>query len=253
MKLLVDHDLAALNAFLASVNVGDYVVSGQVENYSCKLAGTDKKLSRSLDAEVVTAMASSPTTLGSSPVGPLTDSHSRKTLIYLILTLNHIYPDYDFSSLRAEHFTKEGTLSSVKADIDMLLMESGKVWSARYGDEEDFLEVLWKTIDDAIDVCDCDVYSYTALSEGDPFTDEGNLWSFNYFFYNKKLKRILYFTMHARSKTMMDNKDEDDDDDDEDLDLGESGDAGTGYTSYDPAGSTWNSFEDSMMFDEMDM
>lgn len=35
MKLLVDHDLAALNAFLASVNVGDYVVSGQVENYSC--------------------------------------------------------------------------------------------------------------------------------------------------------------------------------------------------------------------------
>lgn len=35
MKLLVDHDLAALNAFLASVNVGDYVVSGQVESYSC--------------------------------------------------------------------------------------------------------------------------------------------------------------------------------------------------------------------------
>ena len=35
MKPLVDHDLAALNAFLASVNVGDYVVSGQVESYSC--------------------------------------------------------------------------------------------------------------------------------------------------------------------------------------------------------------------------
>lgn len=26
---------------------------------------------------------------------------SRKTLVYLILTLNHIYPDYDFSLLRA--------------------------------------------------------------------------------------------------------------------------------------------------------
>ena len=35
MKLLVDHDLAALNAFLASDNVGYYVVSGQVESYSC--------------------------------------------------------------------------------------------------------------------------------------------------------------------------------------------------------------------------
>ena len=46
-----------------------------------KLAGTDKKLSRSLDAEVVTAMASSPTSLGTSPVGPLTEANSRKTLI----------------------------------------------------------------------------------------------------------------------------------------------------------------------------
>jgi hypothetical protein len=40
-------------------------------------------------------------------VGPLTDSSSRKTLIYLILTLNHMYPDYDFSALRGHHFTKE--------------------------------------------------------------------------------------------------------------------------------------------------
>ena len=33
-------------------------------------------------------------------------SSSRKTLIYLILTLNHMYPDYDFSTLRAEDFQK---------------------------------------------------------------------------------------------------------------------------------------------------
>jgi hypothetical protein len=55
-----------------------------------------------LDQEVVTMMANSPSysSLSSSPVGPLTDSSSRKTLIYLILTLNHMYPDYDFSALR---------------------------------------------------------------------------------------------------------------------------------------------------------
>ena len=35
MKLLVEPDVAALNAFLTNVNVGDYVVSGQVESYSC--------------------------------------------------------------------------------------------------------------------------------------------------------------------------------------------------------------------------
>ena len=216
-----------------------------------KLAGHDKKLSRSLDAEVVTELATSPSHLSSSPVGPLTDVNSRKTLIYLILTLNHIYPDYDFSSLRAEHFTKEGTLNSVKTDIDMLLMESGKVWSARYGDEEPFLEVLWRTIDASIEVVDCDVYSYRAMSEGDPFTDEGNLWGFNYFFYNKKLKRILYFTMHATSKSMLDG----DEDDDEDLNLDESGDmdGGTDYYASRDTSHRGSFEEDSMLFDDMDM
>ena len=38
MKLLVEPDVAALNAFLTNVNVGDYVVSGQVESYSCACA-----------------------------------------------------------------------------------------------------------------------------------------------------------------------------------------------------------------------
>jgi hypothetical protein len=35
--------------------------------------------------------------LSTSPVGPLSTTASRRTLIYLILTLNHMYPDYDFS------------------------------------------------------------------------------------------------------------------------------------------------------------
>jgi hypothetical protein len=186
-------------------------------------------------------MASSPTTLGTSPVGPLTDSNSRKTLIYLILTLNHIYPDYDFSNLRAQHFTKEGAISSVKTDIDTMLMEIGRVWSAQYGDDEPFLEVLWKTMDEAIELVDCDVYSYKAMSEGDPFTDEGNLWSFNYFFYNKKLKRILFFTSHAASKTMgLDS--------DSDLDIDEASPSGREYASYEESCG-----DDSMMFDEMDL
>ena len=185
--------------------------------------------------------AHSPT--GASPVGQLTDSSSRKTLIYLILTLNHIYPDYDFSDLRAEHFTKEGQLAAVKTDIDTLLMESGKVWAAQYGASEPFLEVLWKTLDAAIEVYECDVYSYKAMSEGDPFTDEGNLWAFNYFFYNKKLKRILYFTMHAVSKTTDDGMEDSYDAADG------SEEHHVGYNSYD-GGESYN--DDSMMFDDME-
>lgn len=210
-----------------------------------KLAGTDKKLSRSLDAEVAQSLAAhSPT--GASPVGPLTDSSSRKTLIYLILTLNHIYPDYDFSDLRAEHFTKEGQLAAVKTDIETLLMESGKVWTATRGDDEDFLDVLWKTLDEAIGVYECDVYSYKAVSEGDPFTDEGSLWAFNYFFYNKKLKRILYFTTHATSKTAGSSDEGLEDDDDIDMDE-RSPNGTTGYNSYDGSLN-----DDSIVFDDME-
>ena len=77
------------------------------------------------------AHSPSPSGLSSSPVGPLTDPGSRKTLIYLILTLNHMYPDHDFSALRGHHFTKEGPggtgVMKVKDDIDSLLLESAKV------------------------------------------------------------------------------------------------------------------------------
>lgn len=38
------------------------------------------------------------------------------------------------------------------------------------------------------------IYSYTPDMRSDPFSEDGCLWSFNYFFYNKKLKRILFFT-----------------------------------------------------------
>lgn len=35
--------------------------------------------------------------------------------------------------------------------------------------------------------------SYKSNLENDPFGEKGSVWSFNYFFYNKRLKRIVYF------------------------------------------------------------
>jgi len=56
MKLLVEPDLAALNAFLSNVNVGDYVVSGQMESYSCACVergdgGTEASDGKATDAD----------------------------------------------------------------------------------------------------------------------------------------------------------------------------------------------------------
>lgn len=40
-------------------------------------------------------------------------------------------------------------------------------------------------------------YSYNPDLDSDPYGEEGSLWSFNFFFYNKKLKRILFFSCHG--------------------------------------------------------
>ena len=42
--------------------------------------------------------------------------------------------------------------------------------------------------------CGC---SYNPDLDSDPYGEEGSLWSFNYFFYNKKMRRILFFTCRA--------------------------------------------------------
>eukprot|EP00898_Chlorokybus_atmophyticus_P003364 jgi/Chlat1/4028/Chrsp26S04086 len=206
MKFLEYTPLSKLDAFLKSVDVGDCLIEGGLEAYSCKLAGIDKKLSRSLEQEVMDSMSSaSPQEMACSPLGPLTESSSRRTLIYLILTLNHMYPDYDFSNLRAHHFVKLGSIAAAKQTVDQLLLETAKVWDASRGDcEQPLLEVLWTAVDQVIDVVDCDVYSYNCDRDGDPFGEEGSIWSFNFFFYNKKLKRILYFSCRSISKVAVD-------------------------------------------------
>ena len=58
---------------------------------------------------------------------------------------------------------------------------------------------VWRRISEAISDTESEVYSYTPDRDSDPFDAEGSLWSFNYFWYNKKLKRILFFRGRAVS------------------------------------------------------
>uniref|UniRef100_A0A0C9RSL9 Repressor of RNA polymerase III transcription n=1 Tax=Wollemia nobilis TaxID=56998 RepID=A0A0C9RSL9_9CONI len=205
MKYLEYTPLARLNAFLSHVNLGECVLRGVLEAYSCKVAGVDKKLSRSLEQEVLDYLSESPENHSSSPVGPLCSSTSRRTLIHLILTLNHMYPDYDFRSMiRSHHFSKEREGNTVKQKIENYLLEAGKVWAVENGDDISLLDSIWKAIDEVIDLADCEMYSYMPEVEGDPFFERGMIWFFNFFFYNKKLKRILCFSCRCLSKLAMD-------------------------------------------------
>ena len=64
-----------------------------------------------------------------------------------------------------------------------------------------FSEKVWTAINETIVLKEAKVYSYMpdACDDDGPFS-EGSLWSFNYFFYNVSLKKILYFTCYANSK-----------------------------------------------------
>ena len=58
---------------------------------------------------------------------------------------------------------------------------------------------LWRAMNEEIDLRDCYIYSYNPDMTSDPFSEDGSLWSFNYFFYNRKKKRVVLFTCRALS------------------------------------------------------
>ncbi|KAH8019309.1 hypothetical protein HPB51_018821 [Rhipicephalus microplus] len=56
---------------------------------------------------------------------------------------------------------------------------------------------LWAAVDSEISLHECEIFSYNPDLASDPYGEDGCLWSFNYFFYNRRLKRIVFFTCRA--------------------------------------------------------
>ncbi|KAJ2707345.1 RNA polymerase III-inhibiting protein maf1 [Coemansia sp. IMI 203386] len=201
MKYLDVESFTNINSRLSFPTAsGDRLVLGRVETYSCKVAGTDKKLYRYLeqkyqeDLEEAKELSPEQSSLTNtfSPFGPLTQSASRKALFYLIATLNASFPDYDFSSLSADQFSKEPSSDAVIKSINTTLFNAGCPASLR-------ASRMWESIDEVIHIDQCDVYSYVPADEWDPYQEECPVWSFNYFFFNKALKRIVFFSCRCVS------------------------------------------------------
>ncbi|CAK8694324.1 unnamed protein product [Clavelina lepadiformis] len=182
------------------------------------MAGDDKRLFKTLSHEGnpndLTMLSPPQTVLSVSPnlifsrsfssadeaESPLNYACSRKTLYYLISTLNASFrPDYDFSNAKSDEFSRE---PSVKYVTDFINSSLGAVLGERYNR---LCSTLWPTIDEEITLQDCDVYSYNPDLDSDPYGDEGCLWSFNFFLYNRRMKRILFFTCKAQSSSLQEN------------------------------------------------
>ncbi|XP_009319213.1 PREDICTED: repressor of RNA polymerase III transcription MAF1 homolog, partial [Pygoscelis adeliae] len=139
----------------------------RIESYSCKMAGDDKHMFKQFCQEgqphVLEAL-SPPQTTGISPSrlsksqsgdeeGPLSDKCSRKTLFYLIATLNESFrPDYDFSAAKSHEFSREPSLNWVVNAGNCSLFSAVR---------EDFNALkphLWDAVDEEICLSECDIY-----------------------------------------------------------------------------------------------
>ncbi|KAM0909679.1 hypothetical protein ACQ4PT_014662 [Festuca glaucescens] len=185
MKLLEYTPFDSVNVFFDQLNLGDCTIRGNLEAFSCKHAGNDRRLSISLEHDLTFFM--------------FRFYFSRKTLIYLALTLGHMYPDYDFSAVRAHLFFREEDMESFKQMLDNYLSEACMLWAAK-NEGSSLLDSMTKAIDEVIKIRECDIYSYNPDSDGDPFLEKGAIWSINFFFYNRKLKRVVSFRCCCTSK-----------------------------------------------------
>ncbi|KAE9611740.1 hypothetical protein Lal_00011847 [Lupinus albus] len=203
MKFLDSAPLDRLNDFLNNLNLGERTIKGCLEAYSCKHAAEDKKLSISLNNEIIDYLGKSSDGDSSSPDEALIARSSRRTLIYLVLTLYHMYPDYDFSAVKAHQFFTEESWDSFKQIFYSYMLEASKEWAETVG-ELSLLDNLLKALDEVVNLPDCEIYGYVPDSEADPLWERGAIWSFNFFFYNRKLKRIVTFRFSCFSNLIAD-------------------------------------------------
>lgn len=137
MKYLENSKLEAINSALTIEN-GACCVVGRIESYSCKMAGEDKRLFKTFSNEGelsdLTMLSPPQTVLSVSPnishsftsgdevESPLNFACSRKTLYYLVSTLNASFrPDYDFSDAKSDEFSREPSVDYVSNFINSSL------------------------------------------------------------------------------------------------------------------------------------
>ncbi|PKU61553.1 hypothetical protein MA16_Dca014992 [Dendrobium catenatum] len=203
MKFLEFTTLDSINLFLNDLNLGESTIKGSLEAYSCKPTSVDRRISDNLEHEILDYLSQSADSDPSSPVEYLSRRSSRRTLIYLVLTLGHMYPDYDFR-VQCRHICSSQRKNGIASGrfltpTCLKLLRSGSslmavlFWSA------------WKRpLMRVIKLEECEVYSYNPDFDGDPSIENGAIWSFHFFFYNKKLKRVLSFRCCCLSNLAID-------------------------------------------------
>lgn len=223
----LEHVTSALN-----FDTSDCHVIGACELYTIKASSSDKKLYDSIKASLeeqqkdlyaFSASLSPPQADQlnlslkhelQSPFGSLTEAQNRRAFAYAIATLNASHPDYDFSQvLRPYDFRRERSLRSVINKLDetihtlrpRALLAAPIAWNSKTssgpqtpGGAQVWGQHMWRLIDKEMALRECEIYCYSP--DEDPFDgEEDALWSMNYLFFNKSLKRVCYIYLRGLS------------------------------------------------------
>ena len=217
-------------------DTADCHVVGSCDLYTTKAAGSDKKLykhiehslesqyenllrfSVSLSPPEAASAAPSLNLSRSSPFGSLSQTASRRTFTYLISTLNASHPDYEFSRLlQPEDFRREKSLRLVMNTVNTTLynlrpktmngLQSGPPWTSAVQSSPasgpQWSPRMWRIIDKEMHLRECTIYTF-ATDEKSWESEEGVIWSLNYFFHNKARKRVCYLYLRGSSLTSPD-------------------------------------------------
>ncbi|KAH7650441.1 hypothetical protein RS030_152361 [Cryptosporidium xiaoi] len=201
MRFLEHSGLNRLSVILNNLDVGDRILNGRLELFTCSEKMREEcDLSERVDREV----CASPQWISNSPIGPVQRQDVRELLVNLISTMNQCFPDYEFSIIKPDNIFKEKNFSNVYNNINYHL---SSVVERIY---PSFLVELWENIRDAVEIENTEIYSYRLMGNDElgPFSDDGCLFSFDYFFYDTKMQRILFFacTTKSKMKTCIKNK-----------------------------------------------
>ena len=102
--------------------------------------------------------------------------------------------------------TLDTTLYNLRPQRQHAWLGASRLWSSRVDPafslpargNEAWDSRMWRLIDKEMSLKECSVYSYAPAD--DSFDgEEGAIWSFNYFFFNKLRKRVCYFYLRGFS------------------------------------------------------
>jgi len=181
------------------VDAGDRIISGKIEAYSCKLAGGDKRAAKEISHALEASLSSSPAYSNlleqPSPLGDLHEPATKQLLVSLITTMNASFSDYDFRNLRPEDFERIVAPQIAINEINSLFLTQLESLLSMPG----FRAELWSALEETVLLHEgCEIFKYEPDEDSD--LHDGRIWQVNYFFFNRKLKKMVLLSGEAASK-----------------------------------------------------